>query len=134
MIKAAGIGLTQHDLGRPLTVLTPKLEELHRLYGAHVCGEGGEYETLCVDSPLFKRKISVDEKETVIHSDAAFASVSYLRILRTSFSDKENYGPAVVSERLKTPPLLDDTGAVSYTHLTLPTICLTCRSRWSPYH
>ena len=26
------------------------------------------------------------------------------------------------------------TGAVSYTHLTLPTTCLSCRSRWSPYH
>ena len=26
-----------------------------------------------------------------------------------------------------------DEGAVSYTHLTLPTI-LACRSRWSPYH
>ena len=25
-------------------------------------------------------------------------------------------------------------GAVSYTHLTLPTINLRCRSRWSPYH
>ena len=25
-------------------------------------------------------------------------------------------------------------GAVSYTHLTLPTIALLCRSRWSPYH
>ena len=24
--------------------------------------------------------------------------------------------------------------AVSYTHLTLPTINLRCRSRWSPYH
>ena len=24
--------------------------------------------------------------------------------------------------------------SVSYTHLTLPTICLTCRSRWSAYH
>ena len=24
--------------------------------------------------------------------------------------------------------------AVSYTHLTLPTIALLCRSRWSPYH
>ena len=23
---------------------------------------------------------------------------------------------------------------VSYTHLTLPTICFKCRSRWSPYH
>ena len=25
-------------------------------------------------------------------------------------------------------------GAVSYTHLTLPTIIPECRSRWSPYH
>ena len=24
--------------------------------------------------------------------------------------------------------------AVSYTHLTLPTIVRECRSRWSPYH
>ena len=24
--------------------------------------------------------------------------------------------------------------AVSYTHLTLPTNCAVCRSRWSPYH
>ena len=24
--------------------------------------------------------------------------------------------------------------SVSYTHLTLPTICFKCRSRWSPYH
>ena len=24
--------------------------------------------------------------------------------------------------------------AVSYTHLTLPTSCVQCRSRWSPYH
>ena len=23
---------------------------------------------------------------------------------------------------------------VSYTHLTLPTICFKCRYRWSPYH
>ena len=25
-------------------------------------------------------------------------------------------------------------GAVSYTHLTLPTTLHECRSRWSPYH
>ena len=28
----------------------------------------------------------------------------------------------------------DKIGTVSYTHLTLPTINLRCRSRWSPYH
>ena len=27
-----------------------------------------------------------------------------------------------------------DVYAVSYTHLTLPTILRSCRSRWSPYH
>ena len=27
-----------------------------------------------------------------------------------------------------------DSDAVSYTHLTLPTILRSCRSRWSPYH
>ena len=26
------------------------------------------------------------------------------------------------------------TGPVSYTHLTLPTTSIECRSRWSPYH
>ena len=34
--------------------------------------------------------------------------------------------PAVL-DKVKIPP-------VSYTHLTLPTIILPCRSRWSPYH
>ena len=29
---------------------------------------------------------------------------------------------------------LGSSQAVSYTHLTLPTIQLSCRSRWSPYH
>ena len=27
-----------------------------------------------------------------------------------------------------------DQAPVSYTHLTLPTNCAVCRSRWSPYH
>ena len=29
---------------------------------------------------------------------------------------------------------VEGTRAVSYTHLTLPTILRSCRSRWSPYH
>ena len=29
---------------------------------------------------------------------------------------------------------LPEDWAVSYTHLTLPTILNQCRSRWSPYH
>ena len=59
LIKVAGIGLGERDLGKTLRALTPKLEQLHQLYGAHVCGEGGEYETLSLDSPLFQKRISM---------------------------------------------------------------------------
>ena len=31
-------------------------------------------------------------------------------------------------------PFCYSDGSVSYTHLTLPTIHVLCRSRWSPYH
>ena len=31
--------------------------QLHRKYGIHVCGEGGEYETFTLDCPLFKKRI-----------------------------------------------------------------------------
>ena len=31
-------------------------------------------------------------------------------------------------------PLLNPLMPVSYTHLTLPTTPVACRSRWSPYH
>ena len=37
-----------------------------------------------------------------------------------------------VSMRLGVDPRKAD--PVSYTHLTLPTMSLVCRSRWSPYH
>ena len=32
------------------------------------------------------------------------------------------------------PWLVTEAQAVSYTHLTLPTRSIKCRSRWSPYH
>ena len=32
------------------------------------------------------------------------------------------------------PAAVISMAAVSYTHLTLPTNTVTCRSRWSPYH
>ena len=45
-------------------------------------------------------------------------------------------GPVpAVRKALKTAGMtMDDIDTVSYTHLTLPTIILPCRSRWSPYH
>ena len=44
---------------------------------------------------------------------------------------REEEGSRVDYVFIDCPPSL---GPVSYTHLTLPTIHVECRSRWSPYH
>jgi diphthine-ammonia ligase len=79
LIKVAGIGLTEQHLGKTLTDMQPTLLKLvttyqrcangsavlnsykpqNDLYGSHVCGEGGEYETLTLDCPLFKHRIKL---------------------------------------------------------------------------
>ena len=56
------------------------LLRLCRLYGSNVCGEGGEYETLTLDCPLFTRaRIVLEAWETVLHSPGDIASVGVLR-------------------------------------------------------
>ena len=40
----------------------------------------------------------------------------------------------VAGDGTTTATVLAQALAVSYTHLTLPTILRSCRSRWSPYH
>ena len=50
-----------------------------RLYQCNVCGEGGEYESLVLDCPLFQHaRIVLDQWETVLQSPDSFASVGLL--------------------------------------------------------
>ncbi|TFK29379.1 meiotically up-regulated 71 protein [Coprinopsis marcescibilis] len=103
LIKVAGIGLTTDHLGKTLAEMQQTLTKLNSLYGAHVCGEGGEYESLTIDCPLFKWKIVLDEVETVIHSDNGFATVAYLRIKKAHLESK-------LAQPIEAtiPPLLED--------------------------
>ncbi|KAJ1957755.1 diphthine--ammonia ligase, partial [Linderina pennispora] len=80
LIKVAALGLGKPDLGKTLGEMTPKLLDLHKKFGIHPCGEGGEFESFTLDCPLFKKHIVLDETEVVTHSDDAFAAVYYLRI------------------------------------------------------
>jgi len=53
-------------LGRRIDEAAIKdLVELNRKYGVSLVGEGGEYETLVLDAPLFKRRIRIIEAEKV---------------------------------------------------------------------
>jgi len=61
---------------------------LQEKYGANVCGEGGEFETYTLDSPLFKKRLEIVDKTVIKHSTDAFAPVSYLHIHDVHLRDK----------------------------------------------
>ncbi|KAI8147491.1 ATP-binding domain-containing protein 4 [Fennellomyces sp. T-0311] len=89
LVKVAAMGLKPAHLGKTIGDMYPYLCELNEKYESHVCGEGGEYETFTLDCPLFKKRIVVEETETVTHSDDAFAPVAYLKFKRCSVANKE---------------------------------------------
>lgn len=81
LVKVAALGLDPYKhLGKTIAQLEPLLLKLNKMYGSNVCGEGGEYETLTLDCPVFTRaRIVLDATEVVIHSADALTPVGYLR-------------------------------------------------------
>ncbi len=66
-IKIVGIfadGFDETWLGRTIDEETiNELEHLHETKGINIAGEGGEYETLVVDGPNFKKKLVLNQTE-----------------------------------------------------------------------
>jgi ABC transporter with metal-binding/Fe-S-binding domain ATP-binding protein len=59
-------GFNMDWLGRKIDEETVNsLIELNRQYGVSIVGEGGEYETLVLDAPFFKKKIKIVEAEKI---------------------------------------------------------------------
>ncbi len=61
------------------------LVKLNRMHGIHVLGEGGEFESLVLDCPLFSRKIVVAESEKVWDSKT---HSGYMKISRIKLAEK----------------------------------------------
>ncbi|PAN08841.1 hypothetical protein PAHAL_1G440100 [Panicum hallii] len=79
-VKVAALGLKPSShLGKELAELKCHLLQMNESYGINVCGEGGEYETLTLDCPLFcNARIILDDYEVILHSADSIASVGIL--------------------------------------------------------
>ncbi|XP_043815204.1 diphthine--ammonia ligase isoform X3 [Manihot esculenta] len=90
-VKVAAMGLDPaKHLGKELTFLKSHLHKLKELYGINVCGEGGEYETLTLDCPLFvNARIVLDEFRIVLHSSDSIAPVGVIHPLAFHLENKE---------------------------------------------
>jgi predicted ATP pyrophosphatase (TIGR00289 family) len=77
-------GFDQNWLGREIDSTTiDALIELNKKYGISLVGEGGEYETLVLDAPIFKKRIKIVQKEKVWEKQSG-----YLLIKKTELVDK----------------------------------------------
>ncbi|XP_018564791.1 diphthine--ammonia ligase [Anoplophora glabripennis] len=111
VIKVAALGLESKHLGRSLSLLQPHLIAMHEKYGLNVCGEGGEYETLTLDCPLFKSRIVVEDSVVILHSNDPIAPVGYLKFNKLVLEIKL---PALdLHSRLEGLPLKDSDGYVT---------------------
>ncbi|TYZ60401.1 hypothetical protein PybrP1_006127 [[Pythium] brassicae (nom. inval.)] len=101
IVKVASIGLTpRKHLGKTIATLQPEFLALHEKYQLNVCGEGGEYESLTLDCPLFKKRIVIDSSRVVLHSDDFFAPVAFLVIEECHLEEKEPASPSQLASRL----------------------------------
>jgi len=65
------------------------LLKLEKKFGVNVCGEGGEYETYTLDSPLFIKKLNLTKRTVVHHTTDPFAPVSYLHLDELELVNKD---------------------------------------------
>ncbi|ORX35894.1 hypothetical protein BD324DRAFT_682050 [Kockovaella imperatae] len=97
IVKVAGEGLGEDLVGKPLREVQPLLARLEKRFGSHPAGEGGEYETLTIDSPLFSKTLNFVESSTVITDPEPF-TVAYLKVARATLADKPGWKRLTVTE------------------------------------
>lgn len=81
MVKVAASGLDKSWLGRRFDEqLIEELLALHRKYRIHVAGEGGEYESLVLDAPYYRKKINPIETEILWMGDCGIWNVKSAKL------------------------------------------------------
>jgi asparagine synthase (glutamine-hydrolysing) len=70
LVKTAAMGLNEKFLGKIITIKEiNELIELNKKIGLNVAGEGGEYESIVLNSPMFRKKIEITDSEIIKDKD-----------------------------------------------------------------
>jgi diphthine-ammonia ligase len=75
-------GFDENWLGKEIdSAALDKLVELHEKYGISLVGEGGEYETLVLDAPFFKKRIQIVQSETTYEEHSGVLVVKEAKLV-----------------------------------------------------
>ncbi len=84
IVSVSAMGLDESFLGRRIDEeCIEDLKRIQRKYGIHLAGEGGEFETLVLDAPLYKSRILIEKARKIWKG-----SWGYLHIERFRMVDK----------------------------------------------
>ncbi|KAK4683546.1 diphthine-ammonia ligase, partial [Tremellales sp. Uapishka_1] len=97
LVKVAGVGLGADVVGQSLTQVRPLLNRLARQFGAHPAGEGGEYETLTLSTPLFSHRLEIVKSEVIV-SDPEPHLVAYMKVEEARLVEKPGWRKPTVRE------------------------------------
>lgn len=84
MVKVAAAGLDETWLGRRFDEKMIKdLKALNKKYRIHIMGEGGEYETLVLNAPFYKKRINLLSTENIWMGDHGI-----MKVIKAELVDK----------------------------------------------
>jgi hypothetical protein len=92
VVKTASMGLSSRHLNRTLLDLLPHLQTIESKYGLHVCGEGGEYESLVLDCAIYRKRLILDQVQIMYpNKDDMDPSTApaYLKIIKFHTENKK---------------------------------------------
>jgi diphthine-ammonia ligase len=82
IVGVYAFGLDQTWLGREINAQTlEKLVELHEKYQISLVGEGGEYESLVLDAPIYKKRLEIIEAETSYENNSGVLVVKEAKLV-----------------------------------------------------
>jgi diphthine-ammonia ligase len=82
IVGVYAFGLDQTWLGREINSETlEKLVELHEKYQISLVGEGGEYESLVLDAPIYKKRLEIINAETSYENNSGVLVVKEAKLV-----------------------------------------------------
>ena len=133
LIKVAAAGLDpEKHLGKSISEMSQYLHRLRRQYGINVCGEGGEYETLTLDCPLFVcGRIVIDEREIVVVSKDSLAPVGWFKPIAFHVEKKEGRSTVITEPNVIEVPFIATSNSKPSDATADSRWNQSCRSSWN---
>ena len=89
IVSVSAMGLDESFLGRRIDEkCIEDLKKVREKFGIHLAGEGGEYETLVLDAPLFKKRIEILNADKVWMKTWGFLKINHYEIVDKGIHDR----------------------------------------------